>query len=683
MNSSTRRMPFVRRSRVVGLAILTLAAAGVAPLATAAPASAVGSAAYAHACATPAPGFASCGAIQLLDPAANWHPGPGAHKGSGGGSGTSSLPSSGYLPGDLLSAYGLTSAATAFGPGTNAPTIAIVDAYNDPYAAQDLTTYRTNLSNAIDSQTGISDVPIPPLCSSSVPQPCVTFTQVSQTGSTSLPKSNSSWSEEISLDLDMASAICPACNLTLVEASSASFSNLQAAENYAKSLSPAPAVITNSYGGSEFSSETTYNSTYSATGTTAITVSSGDSGYGTEFPAAAPYVTAVGGTSLTGSSSTGTWQWNPQSVWSSAGSGCSTYEALPSWQNDPGVYNESTDCTGRQVADVSAVADPNTGVAVYDTYGLSGWTVFGGTSASAQIVGATYALAAGTSSTTHTLPQALYVDAGTSATGLTPGLIPVTSGQNGSCGNYLCDASASLSSGYNGPAGLGTFNGLGALTSSTTSSGGSTGDFSISVSPTSGSVTAGSSTTFAVTVTPSGGYTGTVDLTAPAPSGLSTTLKPTSLNFGSTTSSQSATLTVTASTSATGSYGVTVTGTDSTTPSLTSSATVSVDVSAATSSTMNVSVSAGTVVHHGSYRVPLTVTVTNSSNTPISGASVSLDIYSGSCNGTLVASTSGTTASNGGASFSFTTKQTGSWCAVASATASGYISGSGSTTFNT
>ncbi len=576
MNSSTRRSPFVRRSRVVGLAILTLAAAGVAPLATAAPASAVGSAAYAHACATPAPGFASCGAIQLLDPAANWHPGPGAHKGSGGGSGTSSLPSSGYLPGDLLSAYDLTSATTAVTPGPNAPTIAIVDAYNDPYAAQDLATYRTNLSNAIDSQTGISDVPIPPLCSSSVPQPCVTFTQVSQTGTTSLPRSNSSWSEEISLDLDMASAICPACNLTLVEASSASFSNLQAAVNYAKSLSPA--VVTNSYGGSEFSSETTYNSTYSATGTTAITVSSGDSGYGTEFPAAAPNVTAVGGTSLTGALSSGTWTWNPQTVWSSAGSGCSAYEALPSWQNDPGVYNESTDCTGRQVADVSAVADPNTGVAVYDTYGLSGWTVFGGTSASAQIVGATYALAAGSGSTTHTSPQALYVDAGTNATGPTPGLIPVTSGQNGSCGNYLCDASTSLlSSEYNGPTGLGTFNGLSALTSSTTSSGGST----------------------------------------------------------------------------------------SSSPSL------------------SVLVTAGTVVHHGSYRVPLTVTVT-SSNVNVSGASVTLNIYSGtSCSGTPVASTSGTTASNGSASFSFTTKQTGEWDACATATATGYSTGSGSITFST
>ncbi|HET8991275.1 MAG TPA: hypothetical protein VFN59_09280 [Acidimicrobiales bacterium] len=682
MHPGAPRSSLARRPGVIGLAILALACAGAVPLATAVAASAAGSPAYAHACATPALGWASCGAIQLLDPAANWHPGPGAHKGSGGGSSTTTLPSSGYLPGDLLSAYSLTSAAQTMTPGSSAPTIAIVDAYNDPYAAQDLATYRANLSNTTDSQTGISDIPIPPLCSSSVTSGCVTFTQVSQTGSTSLPRSNSSWSEEISLDLDMASAICPACNLTLVEASSASFSNLQAAENYAKSLKPA--VVTNSYGGGEFSSETSDNATYSATTTTAITVSSGDSGYGTEFPAAAPNVTAVGGTSLTGSSSSGTWQWNLQSVWSSAGSGCSAYEPLPSWQNDPGVYNDSSLCAGRQVADVSAVADPNTGVAVYDTYGLSGWTVFGGTSASAQIVGATYALAAASGGSTNTSPQALYVDAETSAKGSTLGLTPVTSGYNASCGNYLCDASRSLSSGYNGPAGLGTFSGLGALTSSTTSSGGSTGDFSISVSPSSGSVTAGSNTNFTVTVTPSGGYTGTVVLSASSsPSGLGTSWSTPSLNFSSSsTVSQTATLSVTAPSSTSGAYTITVTGTDST-DSLTHSTSVAVEVTTASLSTMTVKVTTGTLVHKGSYRMPLTVAVTGPSG-PIVGAAVTLDVYLGSgCSGPVVASTTGTTGSSGTASFTFTTKQTGNWDACASVTAPGYYPGSGSVQFST
>lgn len=672
-----------RRARIVGLMSLALAAASAAPLATSTEASAAASASFAHACATPAPDWASCGAIQLLDPTTNWSPGLADHKGSGASS-SSSLPSAGYLPGDLLNVYGLASAATAFGPGPSAPTIAIVDAYNDPYAAQDLATYRSSLSGSsvTDSQTGIADVSIPPLCSSTTITGCVTFTQVNQSGSTSLPRSDKGWAEEISLDLDMASAICPNCNITLVEASSASFANLQAAVTYAKSLTPA--VITNSYGGNEFSSEISFNSTYAATGSTAITVSSGDSGYGTEYPAAAPNVTAVGGTSLTGSLGTSGWTWSPQTVWSGAGSGCSAYEPLPSWQNDQGVYNLSSTCNGRQVADVSAVADPNTGVAVYDTYGLSGWAVFGGTSVSAQIVGAIYALAAGSGNTVSTASSALYVDSGTSG-GATPGLTPVATGTNGNCGStYLCDAAASLSSGYNGPTGLGTFNGLSALTGSTSTSGGGTTspDFSISASPSNESVTAGSSTPYTITLTSSGGYSGTVDLTAVvsgSSAGVTASFASNSVSLGSGTATT--TMTVTTSTTSAGNYTITATGTDPSTSSLTHSTLVTLSVSSTVLPSMTVSVSAGTPVHHGSYRVPLAVTATGSSG-GISGASVTLTVYQSSCTtGSPVTTSTGTTSSTGIANFNFTTKQTGTWCASATVTASGYNPGSGSTTF--
>ncbi|GAA3433547.1 hypothetical protein [Kutzneria kofuensis] len=125
-------------------------------------------------------------------------------------------------------------------------------------------------------------------------------------------------------------------------------------------------AVSNSYGGGESSAETSYDSYYNHPGV-AITVSSGDSGYGVEYPAASRYVTAVGGTSLRTSSTTRGWT---ETAWNGAGSGCSAYEAKPSWQHD-------TSCTRRTVADVSAVADPATGVAVYDTYGESGWLVFG------------------------------------------------------------------------------------------------------------------------------------------------------------------------------------------------------------------------------------------------------------------------------------------------------------------
>lgn len=339
--------------------------------------------------------------------------------------------------------------------------MAVVDAYDDPNAASDLAAYRASLSGATDPHTGLSDTATPPLCSSTTTTPCVSFKKVNQSGRTSYPRGNTGWAEEISLDLDMVSAVCPSCNIVLVEASSNSFSNLATAVAYAKTLHPA--AIANSYGGGEFSSEaSSYNGTYSGTSGTAMTAATGDSGYGVEFPAASPGLTAVGGTSLIFSRTSSGLTWNSQTVWSSAGSGCSSYERMPSWQNVQGVYSLPADCSGRQVGDASAVADPSTGVAVYDTYRQSGWLVFGGTSVSTQIIGATYGLAAG-SGTLQAGPGALYPDVH-SGTGSTPGLVPVISGSNASCGDYLCDAATNaLSSGYNGPTGLGTPYGVSAF----------------------------------------------------------------------------------------------------------------------------------------------------------------------------------------------------------------------------
>lgn len=247
------------------------------------------------------------------------------------------------------------------------------------------------------------------------------------------------WAEEISLDLDMASAICPNCKILLVEASSNSFANLSAAVDRAAMMGAS--VISNSYGGSEYSGEVSAESHYKHPNV-AITVSSGDAGYGVEFPAASQYVTAVGGTTLTRNSST---RGFAESVWSGAGSGCSAYITKPTWQTDAG-------CARRSVADVSAVADPNTGVAVYDTYRLhpGGWLVFGGTSVAAPIIGGVYALAGNASSITY----------GSFSYSHQSSLFDILSGSNGSCGgSYLCTAT----SGYDGPTGNGTPNGTGAF----------------------------------------------------------------------------------------------------------------------------------------------------------------------------------------------------------------------------
>ena len=327
----------------------------------------------------------------------------------------------GYGPGDLQSAYNLTTQSQIAG---GLQTIAIVDAYDDPNAESDLGVYRSHFG-------------LPPCTTANK---C--FSKVNQSGGTSrLPRGNIGWAEEISLDLDMASAICPNCKILLVEASSNSFANLGTAEDYAAAAHAN--VISNSFGGSEFSSEAslTYDGHFNHPGV-AITASSGDSGYGVEFPAASEYVTAVGGTTLVRNSNVSR-GWT-ETAWSGAGSGCSAYIPKPSWQTD------TTGCARRTVADVSADADPNTGVAVYDTYRVGGWLVFGGTSVAAPIVAGVYALAGNASSVSY----------GSFPYSQTPSLNDVLSGSNGSCGgSYLCTAGP----GFDGPTGLGTPNGSAAF----------------------------------------------------------------------------------------------------------------------------------------------------------------------------------------------------------------------------
>ncbi|MFL5658160.1 MAG: peptidase S8 [Ktedonobacteraceae bacterium] len=320
----------------------------------------------------------------------------------------------GYHPSDLQSAYKLPSATAGSGQ-----TVAIVDAFDDPKAESDLGVYRSTFGLA----------------------PCTTangcFKKVNQTGGTTYPPSNSGWSEEISLDLDMVSAICPKCHILLVETNDNSFTNLGKGVNEAVKLQANE--ISNSYGGSEYSGETTLASYYNHPGHV-ITASAGDSGYGPQVPAAFNTVTAVGGTTLKRASNTRGWS---ETVWSGTGSGCSGFITKPSWQTDTG-------CKKRTISDVSADANPSTGVAVYDTFNEPGWLVFGGTSVSSPIIASVYALAGNAGSVTY----------GSYPYSHRTGLYDVTSGSNGSCGgSYLCTAKV----GYDGPTGLGTPKGTSAF----------------------------------------------------------------------------------------------------------------------------------------------------------------------------------------------------------------------------
>ena len=337
----------------------------------------------------------------------------------------------GYGPAQIQSAYKLT------GLASGGRTVAIVDAYHDPNAAADLATFRSAYH----------------LSACTVANGC--FRQVNQNGATSpLPAGDYGWAEEISLDLDAVSSACPDCHILLVEAKSANTNDLMIGVDTAVRLGAV--AVSNSYGAAEDSTILAADAHLDHPGV-AITASSGDSGYGVSWPASSHYVTAVGGTTLSTASNSRGWT---ETAWKGAGSGCSAFEPKPAWQHDSG-------CAKRTVADVSADADPNSGLGIYDTYnncgssslcdtllslgirkGLDGWAQVGGTSLASPIVASVYALA-GNSVTYGSAPYA------------NPGaLFDVTSGSNGSCGgSYLCTAKP----GYDGPTGLGTPNGTAAF----------------------------------------------------------------------------------------------------------------------------------------------------------------------------------------------------------------------------
>jgi hypothetical protein len=335
----------------------------------------------------------------------------------------------GYGPSQLQSAYNIASAAASQG---GSATVALVDAYDDPTAAADLATYR--------SAAGL---------------PAANFSKVNQNGAASpLPSTapaSDDWTLEESLDLDMVSAICPNCKIVLVEAQDDQGTGLYTAENTAANLA---GYISNSWGGTDSSSDASMDSSYFNHPGKVITASAGDSGYGVIYPATSKNVVSVGGTTLNTASNSRGWTetvWGSSSGGEGTGSGCSTNETKPSWQTDTG-------CSGRTDNDVSADANPSTGLAVYDTTnGNGGWNEVGGTSASSPMIAAMYALAGNAGSTPA---QDIYQH--------TSNLYDVTSGADGSCSpSYLCTAAT----GYDGPTGWGTPNGLAAFGGTSTGGG--------------------------------------------------------------------------------------------------------------------------------------------------------------------------------------------------------------------
>ena len=303
-------------------------------------------------------------------------------------------------------------------------TIAIVDAFDDPNIESDL--------GVFDAQFGL------PACTRS--NGC--FTKLYAAGSK--PRTDAGWSLEIALDVEWAHAIAPAAKILLVEAASNSFTNLIHAVDLA--VASGASVISMSFGGSEFSSQTTYDSHFNVAGVT-FTASSGDSGSGVEYPAASPYVVSVGGTTISLADSSGAYR--TEAAWSGSGGGRSNYEVEPSSQSNFGIVSN-----GRGVPDVAYDADPNTGFSVYDSVryqGQAGWFQIGGTSAGAPQWAALFAIVNSTRSANgkgslNFAQSALY-----DLSAYVTNFHDITSGSNGSCGS-VCTAG----SGYDFVTGLGS-----------------------------------------------------------------------------------------------------------------------------------------------------------------------------------------------------------------------------------
>ena len=351
---------------------------------------------------TPVGGMARCLSMVLVD--ANGRPF------------TSPAPS-GLGPADFIDAYNLPQ-----GNHGEGLTVALVDAYHNPNAEADLAVYRSTYG-------------LPP---------CTTqngcFKEVTSNGGTRWPRTHTGWGLEVSLDLDMVSAICPNCNILLVDSYGGWIGGLGKAVNEA--VKEGAYAVSNSYGNRTRKSKRTNNLNekyYNHPGV-AITAATGDSGYNNfrTFPAASQYVIAVGGTFLHRNDQTQR-GWD-ETAWAGAGSGCAPHNVKPKWQTDTGCGNKRT------YADVAADASPTSGAAVYDTFGYGGWLVVGGTSESSPIIAAVFAL----SGDSITYGKRVYQDPDQ--------LYDITQGSNGSCGgSYLCTAGP----GYDGPTGLGTPNGIG------------------------------------------------------------------------------------------------------------------------------------------------------------------------------------------------------------------------------
>ena len=645
-------------------------------------------------CQAPRPGGVSCLArpVQQVAPSYTTRP----------------TPPSGLSPGAIATAYG-------FPPGGGSgETIAVVDAFNDPTATTDLA--------AFSAEYGL------PTCSTT--DGC--FAKVNETGGGTYPATTNRWALEMSLDIEWAHALAPYAHILLVEATTTSLTDMFGAVGFAAQHAQ---YVSMSWGGPEFSAETSFDSTFTSYPGVSFFAASGDSASSVLYPSSSPDVVSVGGTTLTVTASTGAWK--SETAWSSAGGGCSVFEAASAAQRAFPTYDQSgASCNGfRATPDVAFDANPTTGVSVYDTVGYGGgWFTVGGTSVSTVMMAA------------RSVDASAHIDS-TYVYGPSIRLYNVTTGNNG----HPCEP------GYNLCTGLGSWNtSVGVLNGATTGT--------LSFTPTSESLTAGSpsaattvhvsvpspasgltvslsSTTGGVSSSPTGPFTSTASVTVPPGQTTSPAFYLESTGAGTSTLSASATGWTSASQTDTvgpgplariaispastsvpegGTQVFTALGFDAygnpeavsptwtasagdgsltpptgartvfragTTPaSFTLTATsgsvsATAPVSVTGLSSMTVSITDAAAKKQGrEFTVPLTVSAASASG-PLDGAAVTVRVTSSTCGGPLFTTLSGSTTSAGTTSLVFATPLTGAYCATAVVSAGGYRSGTASVTF--
>ncbi len=626
---------------------------------------------------------------------------------------STSTPAPGALaPSSVATAYGFPSG------GGSGETIALVDAYNDPTATGELSTFSNEYG-------------LPPCTTSSG---C--FQKVDQTGGGSYPaNATPGWAIEESMDIEWAHGLAPSAHIVLVEATTTSYTDMFAAVRYAAQHAQ---YVSMSWGGTEFLGETTFNSDFSATPTVSFFAASGDTASQVLYPSASPDVISVGGTTLTVTPSTHAWR--GETAWTQAGGGCSRYESAAAAQKAYPTYDQSgATCSGfRGTPDISFDANPSTGVSVYDSVplytGRTGWFQVGGTSASTVMAAARSAIAGA-----HVDAAYLYgsnvllydvksgsnghpcevgydlctglgswntavgvVNAGGGSLSFTPSQTTLTAGVASNAMSIRLSEPApsgglavtlSASSGGFAPSAAGPFTTSGTVTVlagqsvsapfyfQTTTAGSaslsaSAGGWSpasqtdpvdpgplatIVVSPAQASVPEAASQVFSAEGFDAYGNAEPVSPRWSAPGSVGTLTPPTGSLTTFTAAMTPATFTLSAS--AEGIVG-----------------TASVTVTGLASMTVSVTASSPTKARHKGYAVPLTVAATSPSG-PLAGAGVTLQVYWGSCAGPLVASFVGSTGSVGTASFTFTTAQGGSYCAAATVRATGYRAGTGTVAF--